>query len=60
MILISLTVKLSTAWHTNYHTEGFLLHKTKHCIFRRFQVIQDILKLVYDIKPELHVNYRFD
>ncbi|KAJ2940950.1 hypothetical protein O0L34_g10212 [Tuta absoluta] len=22
-------------------------------------VIQDILNLVYDIKPELHVNYRF-
>ncbi|CAK1543337.1 unnamed protein product [Leptosia nina] len=23
-------------------------------------VIQDILQLVYDIKPELHVNYRID
>ncbi|CAG9792610.1 unnamed protein product [Diatraea saccharalis] len=23
-------------------------------------VIKDILNLVYDIKPELHVNYRFD
>lgn len=23
-----------------------------------FQVIKDILDLVYDIKPQLHVNYR--
>lgn len=23
-------------------------------------VIKDILNLVYDIKPELHINYRFD
>lgn len=23
-----------------------------------FQVIKDILSLVYDIKPELHANYR--
>lgn len=28
-------------------------------VFFLLQVIKDILSLVYDIKPELHVNYRF-
>lgn len=25
-----------------------------------FQVVEEILKLVYEIKPELHINYRVD
>lgn len=35
-----------------------LFYKETNIFSSCFQVIKDILNLVYDIKPELHTNYR--
>lgn len=48
-----------TVW-LNHNHNFLLINQSLNLYFISSQVIKDVLSLVYDIKPELHVNYRLD